>query len=707
MKRNIKILWVLILVSLFMYCSAPRTLNLPPSAEKNPTFTRIHGSELKDDYAWLRKKGDPAVIAYLEYENKYALESMKHTQKLQEKLYREMVSRIIEDDMTVPVKKGDFLYYYRTEKDRDYSIFCRKHKSMESGEIIILDLNEFADDYEYLELGTTLLSPDQGLLAYTLDTDGSEVFTLFIKDLENSRMLEDRIENVEDIAWGNDNALIFYTTCNESRRSDRVYRHILGTPTEEDSLVFYEEDDAFYASITRTRSDKYFILSTSSNTASESYYLDTDNPSGDFVLISERKNQVNYSVDHINDSFYILTNENAKYYRLMQASLDSISQKDNWKDLIPHRDKIVLEEFVLFSGHMVVIELENGQRRFCVIDLNSLDQYYISFPEEAYTAYAGDNWEKDSKIFRYVYSSFIMPDTVYDHDLETRQSILLKQEDVPGYDKSRYITERIWAQSLEDPDIKIPVSLVYNRQLVKKDKSSPLMLYAYGSYGSISDVEFSANYLSLLDRGVIYAIAHVRGGGELGIEWYEDGRLKNRKNTFKDMIACTLHLIENKYTSRGRIIIHGISAGGQVVGAVANMRPDLFGAVLAEVPFVDVLNTMLDADLPLTVAEYDEWGNPGDREYFDYILSYCPYQNIVCQDYPPMLITAGYNDPRVGYWEPAKFTARLRELKTDGNEILLKTNMGSGHFGSTGRYGWCRDLAFHFAYILDIFGIKE
>ncbi len=689
-------------------CSVQKTLISPPIAEKVKKTSLINDCIITDDYFWLREKENPDVIKYLETENIYTQEMMKQTEPLQDKLYNEMISRLKEDDTTVPAKKDDYFYYYRTEKNKDYSIFCRKYQSLDSEEEILLDLNEYADQHEYLELGTTLLSPDHTLLAYTLDTDGSEAYTLFIKDLESNELLDDVIKNADDIAWGSNNELIFYSTVNDTQRSDRIYLHSVGQSPETDKLVFYEENDSFYVSISKTRSEKYLLLSSSSNTTSEYYYLDSNDPFGDFQLIAQRRKDIYYSVDHINESFYILTNENAKYRKIMKTNEKNLCSHKDWAEYIPHDRRIMIEGIILFSDHIVLQILEDSLRKFRVIDAETGEEHYIEFPEEVYSVFAGDNWEADTDTFRFEYTSFISPDSVYDHNMNLNQNTLLKQEEIlGGYDKELYETERIWAESMDDPDIKIPVSLVYKRDMFARDGSSPLLLYSYGSYGSISDVEFSSEYISLIDRGLIYAIAHIRGGGELGTDWYEDGRLLKRKNTFNDLIASARYLIRQKYSSRGNIIIHGISAGGQVVGAVANISPELFCAVIAEVPFVDVLNTMLDADLPLTVAEYEEWGNPNDRKYFNYIKSYCPYQNIRRQDYPDMLITAGYNDPRVGYWEPAKFTAKLRDLKTDDNIILLKTNMGSGHFGSTGRYGWYRDLAFQFAYILDRFGINE
>lgn len=701
MKR----LFLIFICIITVFFSCREETIIPPQAERMERITEIHDIRLIDYYFYLRDRNNEKVIDYLMAENKYAEIMMSHTKELQEKLTSEMIKRIKEDDTTLPFKMDDYYYYHKYEKNKDYSIFCRRFKSMDAEEEILLDLNKYTDTYDYIDLGSMEISPDHNLLAYTIDTDGSEIYTLFIKDLRNNILLPDKIENTGSIVWGNDSDLIFYNTYNEIQRSHKILMHQLGESPEDPKLIFHEEDDSFYVYISKSRSKDYFFINSSSNTSSEVHYLRTKEPFSDFSLIQKRQDDIQYYIDHINDEFYIRTNEDALNYRLMKAGKDTIRDRDKWTDFIIHRDDTVIENKLLFQDHIIIQELIKGQRNFRVLDQNNAHEHYIPMEEEVYSVFMDINPQADTDLFRFEYTSFTIPDSIFEYNMKTREKVLLKQTEVlGGFDSSLYTMERIWADSIYD-DAKIPISLVYKADLFEKNGSAPVFLSAYGSYGAISHITFSSSNFSLIDRGIIYAVAHIRGGGELGIRWHEEGKLLNRKNTFNDLISCAEFLIRENYTGKKNIIISGMSAGGKVIGAVVNKRPDLFLAAIADVPFVDVLNTMLDPTLPLTIYEYNEWGNPNEKIYFDYIASYCPYQNIKRQDYPNMLITAGLNDPRVGYWEPAKFTAKLREYKTDDNIILLKTHMGAGHFGYTGRYAYYQELAFYFAYILSNFGI--
>lgn len=705
MKNIFKTLVILNSLFLLFCCAGDGPATAPPRAERILHTENIHGTELLDHYHWLKEKDTDRVLQYLDAENKYTDMQMENTLKLQDILYNEMIGRLQEDDISAPVRKGNYYYYQRTEKGKDYPVYCRKYESMEAPEEILLDLNDMAPDHDYIDMGDMAVSPCHKYLAYTIDNDGSEIYTLFIKDLHEKALLDDLVHNAGRIVWNADSSLIFYNSYNEAQRSDKIYMHRIGTPQSIDRMVYYEEDDSFYAYISKSRSEKYFFIHSSNATTSEVYYLDVSNPENDFELLLVREPGIEYTVDHINSHFYILTNDEAKNFKVMKADKESINDKSLWTELVGHMDNTTVRGMELFDRHIVIRELSEGLTRFRTIEKNTDIKGYIEFPEDIYFAAVYDNPEPNTNIFRFMYSSMIQPDTVYDYNMDTGELIKVKQLEVKGeFVPSLYKTYRLWANVPGSDEIKIPISIVYNKDLVKKDGKSPLYLYTYGSYGAVEQVKFFPGLLSLLDRGIIYAVAHVRGGGELGTEWYESGKLLNRKNTFDDLISCAMYLVNENYTGKGNIIIHGISAGGGVVSAAANMRPDLFLAVIADVPFVDILNTMLDPSLPLTVIEYDEWGDPNDPVYFNYIRSYCPYQNLKNQDYPHFLITAGYNDPRVGYWEPAKFAAKLREMKTCDSIVLLKTHMGAGHFGSTGRYEYFRELAFYYAYIIDTFG---
>ena len=677
----------------------------PPAAKKFPKNDTLPGEVRIDNYYWLRDRNNPDVISYLEAENQYTQAMMKHTEKLQKDLYKELLGRIKETDLTVPVKIDDYYYYTRTEQGKQYSIYCRKKVSLEAPEEITLNPNELAQGHKYFRLGVYEISPDHKLLAYSIDTTGSESYGLFIKDLATGKLFPEQIENTSySVQWANDNQTIFYNTLDEAKRPFKLFRHKLGTRPDEDVLVYHEPDEAYYLDVSKTKSRKYLILSLVSNTTTEVHHLDADNPLQQFKIIHPRQKEMEYHLAHHGDKFYILTNDNARNFKLMGAPV-SDPAKSNWKEIIPPSDSIKLDNLETFRDHLVIYERQRGLKKIRIINLNDNQSQYVDFPEPVYTFFSSGNPDFNTKLLRFNYMSLVTPNSVFDYDMEAKTRELKKQEEVLGsYDPSQYQSERIFATA--DDGTQIPISLVYKKGM-KRDGNNPLYLYGYGSYGASMDPFFNSNRLTLLDRGFIYAIAHIRGGGEMGRYWYDQGKLLNKKNTFTDFIACAQHLIKEKYTSSEELVISGGSAGGLLMGAVANMRPDLFKVVVAKVPFVDVVNTMLDASIPLTVTEYEEWGNPNEKRYLDYMKSYSPYDNVTAQDYPNLLITAGLNDPRVAYWEPSKWAAKLRALKTDHNILLLKVNLGAGHGGPSGRYEQLKETAFEFAFIFEILGIKN
>ena len=677
----------------------------PPVAKTIPKSDTLHGDVRIDNYYWLRDRSNPEVIEYLEAENRYTEAMMKHTEKFQERLYKELLGRIKETDLSVPEKMDNYYYYSRTEEGKQYPIFCRKKGALDAEEEILLDQNELSIGHKYLAVGVYQVSPDHGLLAYSVDTTGSEIYTLYIKDLDKNELFKEEISNIGyTAAWANDNKTIFYTELDDARRPYKLYRHTLGTDPNQDMFIYHEKDDAFFLDISKTKDREYLIMELGSNTTTEVRYLKADLPSDTFKVIHPRQHEMEYYVEHHGDKFYIITNDNAKNFKLMKVSVYS-PEKENWEEVIPHRDSVKIEAFDVFKDHLVVYERESGLKKIRITNLINDEIHYVDFPEPVYTFWQGRNPDFNTNILRFNYTSLVIPRSVFDYNMSTRTRELKKQYEVlGGYDPSLYQSERIFTKAQNGTII--PISLVYKKGMVK-DSSNPLLLIGYGAYGASFEPYFSSNRLSLLDRGFIYAIAHVRGGGEMGRYWYEQGKLLNKMNTFTDFISCAKHLIAEKYTSSDKLVISGGSAGGLLIGAVTNMRPDLFKTVIADVPFVDVLNTMLDPSIPLTVIEYEEWGNPNKKEYYDSIRSYSPYDNVEAKEYPNVLITAGLNDTRVSYWEPAKWTAKLRALKTDKNILLLKTNMGAGHMGASGRYDYLKDIAFEYAFILDLFGIEE
>ena len=675
----------------------------PPIAEKRPYPLTIHDDTRIDNYYWLREKESVDVLAYLKAENAFTQAKMAHTESLQQKLYEEMVGRIQETDSSVPVRKGNYFYYSRTEEGKQYAIHCRKKGALDAPEEILIDENSLAEGHDYFNLGTFEVSPNEQILAYATDTQGGERYTTFFKDLTTGELLPDHIEESGYSAvWANDNQTYFYTVQDDAWREHRVMRHELGKA--DDTLIYQEDDALFQVYIDKTKDKAYLILTISSIESSEALYLDANNPLGTFTLVHPRQERVQYYLDHRQGVFYIRTNENAPNYQLMKVSVERPS-KENWQSFYGPFDDRYFEGMDLFATHMVIYGRFDGLRAMQIYDFRESKLYDLSFPEPVYSYSRSSNPEVNSETVRIIYQSLTTSDATYDINLETLDWKLLKREPVLGdYDPENYITERHFATASDGTQI--PISLVYKKG-IELNSNTPCLLYGYGSYGANMEPRFDQKRLCLIDRGFVYALAHIRGGQEMGRYWYDQGKWLNKKNTFTDFIACAEHLIAQHYTSTERLVINGRSAGGLLMGAVTTMRPDLCKAVVAGVPFVDVVTTMLDESIPLTVGEYDEWGNPNYKQYYDYMLSYSPYDNTYAQDYPHILITAGLNDPRVQYWEPTKWTAKLRDVKTDDNLLLLKVHMGAGHFSSSGRYDYLKDIAFEYAFILDVFGITN
>ena len=673
---------------------------LPPIARKRTHVTHTHGRSLADDYHWLREKTSPDVRKYLSAENAYTQAMMKPSEGLQKKLYREMLSRIKETDTEVPYRDGAYYYYSRTRKGQQYRIYCRKQGSLASREQIILDLNELGKGRPYAALGALEITGDGKTLAYSTDYTGFREYTLRIRDLDSAADYPETIEKVRSVAWAADNRTLFYVTEDEAKRACRVWRHV---PGEQQARLVYEEFDArFSVSVSDSRSKGYLFITSASATTSEVRYLPADTPTAPLRLFQPRRAGHEYYVDHGHDRFYILTNDKGRNFRLATVPLQTTSESF-WQELIAHREDVMLEGIDVFSRHIVLDERKDGFPRLGVLRVADGATHVIALPEPASSVYGGANAEFDTSVFRFHYQSYVTPDSVYDYDLDKKTMKLLKRREVRGpYDSSNYQVEV--RQAVAGDGTRVPVSLVYRKDKRRRG-AQPMLLTGYGAYGYPNDVHFSSTRLSLLDRGLVFAVAHVRGGGELGKRWHDEGRMLNKRNSFTDFIACAEHLIKAGYTAPSQLVIEGGSAGGLLVAAVTNMRPDLFRAVIADVPFVDVINTMLDDSLPLTTGEYEEWGNPADSTYFDYMLSYSPYDNVAAADYPAMLVETSLNDSQVMYWEPAKYVARLRAVKTDLNPLLLRVNMDAGHGGSSGRYDFLKEIAFSYAFILGVVGI--
>ena len=674
----------------------------PPVAKVVPKTDTLHGEIRVDDYFYMRDKANPEVIQYLEAENAYTAAMTKHTEALEKRLYDEMLARIKEDDSQVPVKRDDWFYYSRTEKGKAYSIFCRKHASLDAPEEIFFDQNEAAKDHKFYTLGGFDVSPDHHFLALLVDTTGYEDFFLQVKDLRSGKMLPDRVEKLSfGLAWASDNATVFYMTTDSAKRGDQVWRHRLGEARERDVSVYKDPDVLFNVGVGRSRSGEWIFITSGSFTSDETWALDASHPDGKPVLIAKRASGVEYDVDHGGDWFYIVTNrDGAKNFKVMRAR---VREPGKWEEWLPLRSDVFVEGVDAFKDAVIVQERQGGLRRLRVTGLTTGDTHYVDFPEVAYGVFLGSNPEFDTRTLRFTYSSLVTPSSVYDYDLVARTRELRKREEVlGGYDPAQYQIERLMATARDGT--KVPVSLVYKKPFVK-DGKRPLLLYAYGSYGATTEPTFNSNRFSLVDRGFVYAIAHVRGGQEMGRAWYDDGKMMRKKNTFFDFIDCAEFLVRERYTSRDRLAANGGSAGGLLMGAITNLVPDLFHTVVADVPFVDVINTMRDASIPLTAQEWEQWGNPNKPEEYAYMRTYSPYDNVEPKAYPRLLVTSGINDSRVAYWEPTKWVAKLRALKTDSNPLLLKMNMGAGHGGSSGRYERLHEQAFRYAFIIDQTGV--
>ncbi len=682
----------------------PTPLPQPPVAPRKPKRMEIHGHVRVDDYFWLRERENPEVLAYLEAENAYTQALMAHTRPLQERLVQEMRARIQETDQSVPVQMDDYFYYTRLEEGRQYPIYCRRRGGMDAPEEILLDQNQLAQGRDFLRLTNFKVSPDHRWLAYAVDTDGGESYTLHVKDLETGELLPEAIPNTSyGLAWANDSRTLFYTVLDPAKRPYRLLRHLLGTDPSQDVLVLEETDDRFFLRVSQSKDRRYIFANLNSKITSEVHFIPGDRPQEAPRVVQPRIQGVEYRVEHREGRFFILTNLEARNFRAMTGPVQEPGV-DQWQEFLPHQPAVKLDHMELFADHLALFERENGLQQIRVVDLATNQAHRVAFPEPVYTVWPGPNPNFQSPTLRFHYTSLVTPETVYDYRMDDRSLHLRKQQEAPGYDPSRYETKRLWATA---PDgVQVPISLVHPRG-IRLDGENPTLLYGYGSYGASIDPRFDPKRLSLLERGFVYAIAHVRGGGELGREWYEQGKFLHKKNTFTDFIAAAEHLIAAGYTRPERLAIMGRSAGGLLMGAVTNLRPDLFRAVVAGVPFVDVINTMLDPTIPLTVIEYEEWGNPNDPEFYAYMRSYSPYDNVEAKAYPHILATAGLNDPRVQYWEPAKWVAKLRRFKQDNNRLLLRTNMGAGHAGASGRFDYLEEVAFDYAFILDALGFQE
>ena len=681
-----------------------------PIAKKCPRELIAHGDVRLDNYYWLNERENPDVIAYLEDENRYQEEMMKDTEPLQQKIYDEIVGRIKQDDVSYPVKRNGYYYYSRYEEGKEYPVYCRRKDNMENPEHIFLDCNEMAKGYHYFDIGAYSVSPNNELLAYSVDTVSRRQYDICFKSLQVSELVEtssvkrdvhfpDVIKNTTgNMVWANDNETIFYSSKDETLRSCKIMRHKLGDNPDNDELVYFEEDTAFSCFVGKSKSRKYIMIVSESTLSSEVRFLDADNPEGEFKIFQKRQHDHLYGVGHYEDNFYILTNaDGAKNFKIMKTHVD-MTEKENWIVIIPHRDDVLVEDFDLFSEFLVMEERKEGLVKIRIMTWDFKTDYYIDFGEPTYTAYSAGNPDFDSNLLRYGYNSMTTPASLYEFDMKERKSILLKrQEIVGGYEPEEYVTERHFAPSHDG--VMVPISLVYKKGM-KKDGDNPLVLYGYGSYGSSMDAYFSTARLSLLDRGFVWAITHIRGGEEMGRQWYEDGKLLKKKNTFLDFIYCGKFLVEKGFTSNDKMFAMGGSAGGLLVGAVANMAPEMWRGIIAQVPFVDVVTTMLDETIPLTTGEYDEWGNPNEKEYYDYMKSYSPYDNVERKAYPAMLVTTGLHDSQVQYWEPAKWVAKLREMKTDDNPLYLKTNMDFGHGGASGRFEGIKEVALEYAFMI-------
>ncbi len=682
--------------------------SIPPVAVKKDTVLEKHGDKRIDSYYWLNNRENPEVIQYLKDENAYYEQMTAHTKMFQKELFEEMKSRIKEDDESVPYLYNGYYYITRFEKGKEYPIYSRKKGSLTAKEEIMFDCNEFAKGKSYFKLSGLNVSEDNKLVSFATDEKGRRIYTLQVKNLETGEILADKIENTTgNSVWANDNKTLFYSTQDKKTlRSDKIFKHVLGDDVKKATLVFHEKDDTFATIILKTKSKKYLVINSNSTLTTEYQILNADKPQENFKVFQPRTRGLEYDISHFNDHFYIVTNKDkATNFKVMKTP-EATTSKDNWVDVIPHKQDVLIEGIEIFKNYLVVEERSNGLNKIKIMPWSGGGDYYLPFEIETYSAFVGTNVDFDTEILRFGYQSLATPFSVIDFNMKTKTKEVKKEQAVLGgkFDKNNYKEERVWATATDGT--KIPISIVYHKK-TKKDGNSPLLQYAYGSYGNSMEPGFDSSILSLLDRGFIYAIAHIRGGEEMGRQWYEDGKLLKKKNTFTDYIDCSNFLISQKYTNSKHLYAEGGSAGGLLMGAVVNMAPQLYNGVIAQVPFVDVMTTMLDETIPLTTSEYDEWGNPNDKVYYDYMRSYSPYDNVKAQDYPNMLVTTGLHDSQVQYWEPAKWVAKLRTVKTDKNLLFLDTNMDAGHGGASGRFEALKETAKEFSFLLDLEGITQ
>ncbi len=719
MNRNAVIVLIIGLALVIMGNNKLKNMetNLPPTAEKIPYKTTIHGYERVDNYHWMRLTDEQKlskipdeqtqkVLDNLNAENAFKEAHLKHTEKFQEVLFNEIIGRIKKDDETVPYFDNGYWYYTRYEKGKEYPIHCRKKEQLENPEEVLIDVNIWAEGHDYYSIRGLAVSPNNKYLAFSVDTLSRRIYTIKIKNLETGEILQDEIHGTEGgVAWANDNKTFFYTAKNETTLlSENIDRHRLGRPQSEDVKVYTEKDNSFYIGVYRSKSDKYIIIYNSSTLVSDYQILEADNPEGQFRSFSPRESEHEYSIEHYKDKFYIVTNWNAVNFRLMETP-ETATSKENWTEVIPHRNDVMLSDIEVFANHIVLSERKDGLRQLRVIDQRNGNEHYIDFGEDVYTSYTLTNLSFDTNVLRVGFTSMKTPFSTIDYEMDTRESILLKQtEVVGGYNGDEYETERIFATATDGK--KIPISIIYKKGFKKNGKGN-LLIYGYGSYGATMDPTFSSTRLSLLDRGFAYAIAHIRGSQTYGRPWYDDGKMENKMNTFTDFIDCSQYLIDEKFTNKDHLFAMGGSAGGLLMGAIVNLAPELYKGVVAAVPFVDVVNTMLDETIPLTSNEWDEWGNPKIKEEYDYMMKYSPYDNVKPQAYPNMLVTTGYFDSQVQYWEPEKWVAKLRDMKTDDHLLLMHVNMEAGHGGKSGRFRRYREVALEYAFIFDLVGINQ
>ena len=680
---------------------------MPPKAKIIPKHLKIHNDLRIDNYYWLNERDNQDVIDYLNAENEYTEGVMKHTKGFQESLFEEMKSRIKEDDTSVPYKLNGYWYLTRFEKGKDYPIYFRKKGTLEAKEEILFDCNQMAEGHSYFKLGSICISPDNTMASFSVDTVSRRQYTIQIKNLVTGEIYSDKIINTDgSTTWANDNATLFYSVKDPvTLRSHKIFKHKLFSEAKQDIEVFHETDETFNSFVYKTKSRKYIVIGSSSTLTTEFRILNANTPHDEFKVFQARERELDYTISHYDDSFYIINNKDGAANFKLQKTNENTTGKEHWQDVLSHRNDVLLEDIEIFKEYLVVNERENGLNKLRIMSWDGKEDYYLPFNSETYTSHIGNNPEFDSDTLRYGYNALITPSSVIDYNFKTKQKDIKKEQEVLGghFKKENYESKRIWAMTRDGE--KVPMSLIYKKG-IKKDGKNPLLIYAYGSYGSTIDPYFSSIRLSLLDRGFIYAIAHVRGGEYLGRMWYENGKLLSKKNTFYDFIDCSKHLIDQKYTSSKHLYAYGGSAGGLLMGAIVNLNPELYHGIIAAVPFVDVLTTMFDETIPLTTGEYDEWGNPNEKEFYDYIKTYSPYDNVEAKAYPNMLVTTGLHDSQVQYWEPAKWVAKLRKLKTDNNKLLFHTDMDTGHGGASGRFESLNEVALEYAFLLDLEGVS-